>query len=97
MKKVLVLIARSEATNDPQQIWVSEDPDKLADAGQKFFDSYDFKLVNGKPFDPGNDDGKTGGFDVFDNVKMHNGKVLEFMHAGGDGPVLALWDAEELR
>lgn len=53
----------------------------------RFFLSYGFELRDGKPFDVDNDDGLDGGFKVFENVKMFKGKVLEFVHFGGDGPI----------
>lgn len=53
----------------------------------KHFHSYDFKIVDGKPFDPDHDDGKNGGFDVFSNVKMVGNKIASFYHFDGEGPV----------
>jgi hypothetical protein len=60
---------------------------ECVDIVHAFFLSYDFELKDGKPFDEGNDDGKEGGFEVFTNVTLYDGKVAEFTHAGGDGPV----------
>ena len=51
-----------------------------------FAEENDIEVREGKPFDPGNDDGETGGFTCFDNVVMHKGKIAEFMHGGGEGP-----------
>ena len=59
----------------------------------KFFLSYDFELRGGKPFDEGNDDGKAGGFECFCDVKIHNGKVAQFMHCYGDGPVCRITES----
>ena len=60
---------------------------ECVDIVHAFFLSYDFELKDGKPFDEGNDDEKEGGFDVFSNVTLYDGKVAGFTHAGGDGPV----------
>lgn len=59
---------------------------EAVDVAHQYFLSYDFELRDGRPFDGGNDDGVTGGFDCFQDVLMHDGKVAGFMHCGGDGP-----------
>jgi len=56
-------------------------------AVHKFFLSYGFKMKDGKPYDDGNEDGADGGFTCFDDVKLHDGKVAQFTHCGGEGPV----------
>lgn len=64
------------------------------DEAHKFFLSYCFEVRDGKPFDPGNDDGKNGGYDCFDSVKMYKGKVAEFVHYNGDGPTCIIAKAK---
>lgn len=59
----------------------------------EYFLSYDFEVKDGKPYDSGHetgDDVETEPFDCFDDVKMHNGKVAQFVHCGGDGPVVEI-------
>lgn len=81
--KSFVVDMRHDATGDPD-LAVFSNYDEAVDRAHEFFESYDFEVRDGKPFDPGHGEDQT---DVFDNVKMHNGKVAEFMHCGGDGPV----------
>lgn len=77
--------------------------DKAVNKVHKFFLDYDFEIRDGKPFDPGNDDGGTGGFDIFGEggegvqypdweIIEHDGelKVIKFTHCDGDGPVGSL-------
>ena len=54
-----------------------------------YFISYGFEVRDGKPYDSGNAyfDGDEEGFSCFNNVEMHNGKVSQFTHCDGDGPV----------
>lgn len=66
---------------------VSPDKTKLDAAAHAFFLSYGFELKNGKPYDSGNEDGATGGFDVFNDVEMEGEQVVQFVHCGGEGPV----------
>jgi len=88
-----VVDQRHDHSSDPTYS-VRETYDEAVDVAHKYFLSYDFELRDGKPFDSGNDYGDQGGFDVFDNVKMHKGKVAEFMHFGGDGPCCTTQKAE---
>lgn len=66
---------------------VSSDKTKLHAAAHAFFRSYGFEIKDGKPYDSGNEDGATGGFDVFDDIEMDGELVVKFVHCGGDGPV----------
>jgi hypothetical protein len=74
--------------------------DQAVNKVHEFFLSYDFEIRDGKPFDPGNDDGGKGGFEIFGDgpedheypdwkVIEHDGelKVIKFIHCDGDGPV----------
>ena len=61
--------------------------DEAVDVVHKHFIDYDCELKDGKPYSAGNDDGKDGGFACFSDVIMHNGKVAQFTHCDGDGPV----------
>jgi len=73
--------------------------DEAVDTVHQFFLSYDFIIKDGKPFDGGNDDGKSEGWDVFGEgpesehsdweIIEHKGelKVIKFIHCDGDGPV----------
>jgi hypothetical protein len=65
--------------------------DECLDIVHNFFLSYDFEIKDGKPFDGGHGD---EGFDCFDSVEIHNGKVAGFMHCGGDGPVAYITESE---
>ena len=67
--------------------------DEAVEVSHKFFLSYDFEIKDGKPFDEGNDDGKSGGFDCFSDVKMRDGKVAGFMHCDGDGPICQIQES----
>jgi hypothetical protein len=87
VKKAYVVDMRHDSTGDPD-FAVFTDYDEAVERAHEFFESYDFVVKNGEPFDPGNDR------DVFDNVKMHNGKVAGFMHCGGDGPVCEIKRSE---
>jgi len=66
--------------------------DEAIEEVHDFFLSYDFEIIDGKPYDAGNDDGENGGFEAFGDqwkVIEHNGefKVTRFVHCDGDGPV----------
>ncbi len=61
--------------------------DECVELNHEFFLDYDFEIKDGKPFDSGNDDDKNGGFECFSNIVIHNGKIAEFTHCDGDGPV----------
>lgn len=57
------------------------------DAINEHFLSYDFEIKDGRPFDGGNDDGVDGGFEVFTGVIIRDGKVAQFTHCDGEGPI----------
>lgn len=61
--------------------------DSAVDEINDHFLSYDFVLKNGKPFDSGNDDGENGGYECFTNLKIYNGKIAQFTHHNGEGPI----------
>jgi hypothetical protein len=63
--------------------------DLAVDAVNEFFNSYDFELKNGLPYDDGNSsyEDDPDGYIVFSEVKMHDGKISQFTHCGGDGPL----------
>jgi len=86
-RKMYVAIMKHDSGADPT-VAARESYDEVVDVVHKFFLDHDFEIRDGKPYDSGNDDGTPkSGFKVFDNVKMHKGKVAEFMHCDGDGPV----------
>lgn len=77
--------------------------EEAAARGLKFCEAYfiEVREREGKPalFDPGNDSGHGGGYEVFDNVRWHKTEdgdsgPLSFMHCGGEGPVLRVVKAE---
>jgi hypothetical protein len=70
-------------------VYVTHSKEEAVEISHEFFLSYGFELKNKKPFDAGNADvdGEAGGFDVFSEVNMYKGKVLEFTHAEGEGPI----------
>lgn len=89
---VYVVDMRHEFTAEPKYA-VAKSLEEAAVQAQDFFEAYEFEIRDGKPFDSGNDDGAEGGFACFDNVKMRDGKMLEFMHCGGQGPVCRVTEA----
>jgi hypothetical protein len=74
--------------------------EEALEVSHRFFLSYDFQVINGKPWDGGNSRVRENpapddeGFDAFDNVQMLGDKVLTFMHCGGDGPVCEIKKAD---
>lgn len=93
MKFLYVVDMRHDYTAE-SRFAVAKDLDQAAEKAHEFFESYDFEIKDGKPFDPGHDDGAEGGFICFDGVKMRKGKVLEFQHANGSGPVCRVSKAD---
>ncbi len=63
--------------------------DLAVDAINEFFNSYNFELKNSLPYDDGNSsyEDDPDGYKVFSEVKMHNGKISQFTHSDGDGPL----------
>ena len=62
--------------------------DEAVDKLHDFFLSYDFIVKDGKPYDEGHGEyPDPEGFKCFTSVIMHNGKVAQFTHCDGDGPV----------
>ncbi len=95
-KRYYVVDMRHDSTGEAEYK-VCKTLDEAADRVEDFMKSYDFEIKNGKPFDPGNvvigmDD---RGYEVFDNVEYHNGRVIAFMHCGGDGPCVRTEQEEE--
>ena len=88
-KTYFTVLMWHEAGSDTQ-VKTRESYDEAVEAAHKFFLSYGFQVKDGVPYDADNDDGKDGGKTVFDNVKMHNGKVAGFMHFGGEGPICSI-------
>lgn len=78
------------ALEDHPDVEIFDNYEDAVDMAHKFFLGYDFEIRDGKPFDAGNDDGKQGGFECFEGVVMYAGKVAEFSHCGGDGPVCCI-------
>jgi hypothetical protein len=70
---------------DDPKLKVCPDYDKAVAEAHKFFMSFDFSLQDGQPFDHGALRGQER--TTLSQVKMHKGKVAEFVHREGDGPV----------
>jgi len=89
-----ILDVRYNSSSDPT-LYYRKTKKELLDIANKYFKDYDFELRGGKPYDPGHaafeDDPE--GYKCFANVTIMDGKVLEFMHAGGDGPMASIWKA----
>jgi hypothetical protein len=53
------------------------------------FLSYDFELIDGRPFDVGNAsyENDSDGYDVFSEVELYEGNVARFTHCNGEGPM----------
>ncbi|MHA2065493.1 MAG: hypothetical protein ACXABY_14055 [Candidatus Thorarchaeota archaeon] len=81
---------------------------ELADAiteATKFFESYGFKIVDGRAHDPGCDDFEIDSagrrtpkyteyaFNVFDDVQIVKDGVMSFKHAEGEGPSCSIKQA----
>jgi len=67
--------------------------DECVDIVHKFFLGYGFEIRDGRPYDSGNafNDNDPRGYEVFCDVKIHNGKIAEFMHCDGEGPVAYIY------
>lgn len=94
--KAFIAVTSHDSSAD-KYFKVFDNYDESVDAIQKFFESYDFEIRNNRPYDAGNasHDDDEEGYDVFDNVEMHNGKIAGFMHCGGDGPVAYISKPED--
>lgn len=96
--KAFISVTSHDASADKHfKIW--DTYDEAVDEIHKFFESYDFEVRNNKPYDAGNAsfDNDEEGYDVFDWIKMHNGKVAQFTHCDGDGPVAYISKPEDQR
>jgi len=60
---------------------------ECVDIVHNFFLSYGFEIKDGKAFDEGNHIGDNDGFEVFTDVVLYRGKVANFTHCEGDGPI----------
>ena len=81
MPMLFVIEMKHDSSADPTYA-IRSTKDAAAERAHKFFLDQDFELRDGLPFDA------DGGFSCFDNVEIYKGKVIEFMHCGGDGPCL---------
>lgn len=88
----IVIMAR-DSTSEPNHR-TAKSFKKAVEIAHKFFLHYDFIVHNGKPWDGGNSESKTGytnpedeGYKCFSSVVMNDGMVAEFVHCNGDGPV----------
>ena len=64
----------------------------------RFFLSYGLQVRDGQAYDPGNEYANTpdNGFKVFDNVIVESdGRVSQFTHCGGDGPVAQIIECRD--
>lgn len=95
LKKVWIADRRHEATADPK-LKVCRSHREAVEAVHAFFLGYGFELRGGVPYDPGHAsyDGDPDGFKPFDDVKVDDGKVASFMHAGGEGPTACIRSEE---
>ena len=93
--KGFVAVTKHNSSADPH-IAHRETYDECVEIVHNHFLSYDCELKDGKPFDKGNEDkdDKDAGFKCFSNVKMHNGKVAQYTHCDGDGPVAYIQGSE---
>lgn len=91
--KCFVVDMRHSMTSQPEFV-VATTYDKAVEIAHEFFLSHTFEIKEGKAFDGGNDDGNTGGFDCFDSVEYHDGKVAEFIHFHGDGPYCSIEESK---
>lgn len=64
------------------------DYEKAVNHIHEFFLSYDLEIRDGRAYDSGNAsfEGDEEGFSCIRAV-LHNGKVCDFIHCDGDGPV----------
>lgn len=82
--KFIVILKHSNDSDGIFKTFTSHE--EAIDEVHNFFLSYGFELREGKPFDSGNDDKSDGGYKVFSNVTIVNGKVASFVHCDGEGP-----------
>lgn len=92
-EQIVYILMTGHDSGYKQPRLVSSDKTKLHVAAHKFFKSYGFEIKDGKPYDSGNEEGGTSGFDCFEDVKMEGDLVVGFVHCGGDGPVCSIISA----
>jgi hypothetical protein len=91
--KGFIVVTKHNSSADPHLAY-RETYDECVNIVHEHFLSYDCEIKDGRAYDPDNDDGKDGGFKCLSNVKMHNGKVAQYTHADGDGPVAFIEESE---
>jgi hypothetical protein len=80
-----------------------EDFEAACEYAHQHFLSFGWKVAKFGAFDPGNsrprkapeEDPNDGGYTCFDNTKIRQGKVISFMHCGGDGPCMHITEEEQ--
>jgi hypothetical protein len=90
---MFILDARHNADCEPE-LEKFDTYDDAVDKAHKHFSWYEFEVRGGRPYDSGNatSDGASDGFEVFEDVEMHNGKVAAFTHCGGEGPTCKIYE-----
>lgn len=88
-----IAIVKHNSTGNPS-VKSKKTYDAAVDVVHKHFLSYDFELKDGKPYDPGHAPGQHA-FDCFSDVIIHEGKVAQFTHCDGDGPVGEIINEDE--
>lgn len=85
--KGFIAITKSESSSEPT-VQFRETYEECVDLMHEHFLSYDFEVIDGRPYDDGNssDEDPEEGYDCFDNIVMHGDKVAGFSHCDGDGP-----------
>ena len=64
---------------------------ECVDAVHDYFLSYGFEIIDGVPYDKGNDLQNGEGYACFDDVIMYGKyKISAFSHCNGDGPVCSI-------
>ena len=79
MNKIYIVDTRHNASCDPD-LEIVETLDEAADAIEEFYKEYGFELKDGSLID---EDGESK---TIDEIEWHNGRIVGFQHAGGDGP-----------
>lgn len=83
--KGFIVVCRRDLTDDGVLAFREDYKSAVDFLHQQFLDN-DFCLRDGKPFDPGHDDGEDGGFEIFDSFELFEGKISAFSFDSGDGP-----------
>jgi hypothetical protein len=79
MAKIYIVDVRHNASSDPDLELVNT-LDEAADVIEEFYKEYDFELKGGSLRDANDET------DTVDEIEWHNGRIIGFQHAGGDGP-----------